>query len=75
MEEKKLTETEEAEKTPKVRCTWRNRDGHQCGNLIAPGQVACYIHRQRPGVSTSHSPGQGIGHEQETNERPVQVQR
>jgi hypothetical protein len=54
-------------KMPRVRCTWRNRDGHQCGNLIWLGQVVCHVHRKVSGVVARHSPDQGIGHEQETH--------
>lgn len=53
----------------KVRCTHKNRDGNQCGNLIALGQVACYLHRQLPGVGVRHSPDQGISPEQEASGR------
>jgi hypothetical protein len=44
MEKQKLTETEEAEKMPKVRCTHTTREGHQCGNLLLPGHFVCHIH-------------------------------
>jgi hypothetical protein len=44
MEEPMLGETEEAEKTPKVRCAHTTRKGHQCGKLVAPGQFVCAIH-------------------------------
>jgi hypothetical protein len=60
-------------KMPRVRCTWRNLNGHQCGNLIAPGQVVCHVHRKVSGVSVGHSSVQGISHEEETPNRPVQV--
>jgi hypothetical protein len=42
-------------KMPRVRCTWRNRDGHQCGNLIAPGQVVCHVHRKVSGKESAMS--------------------
>jgi hypothetical protein len=44
MEKQMLTGTEEAEKMPKVRCTHTTREGHQCGNLLLPGQFVCRIH-------------------------------
>jgi hypothetical protein len=50
----------------KVRCTERNRDGHQCGNLIWSSQVACSVHRQAPIAGTRLSPDRGISVEQET---------
>jgi hypothetical protein len=53
-------------KMPRVRCTQRNRNGHQCGNLIWLGQVACYVHRQKLGVSDHDSPIQEISQDEET---------
>ena len=49
----------------KVRCTKRNRDGHQCGNLMWTDEAVCYIHRQAPLVGTRLSPDQGSSIEQE----------
>jgi hypothetical protein len=47
-----LTETEEAEKTPKVRCTWRNRDGHLGGlSLRTDPPLVIMSH---PGATWSH---------------------
>jgi hypothetical protein len=44
MKEQMLNDAEEAEKIPKVRCTHTTREGHQCGNLLLPGQFVCRIH-------------------------------
>jgi hypothetical protein len=44
MDEPMLSETEQAAKTPKVRCTHSTGGGHQCGNLARPGQFVCHIH-------------------------------
>ena len=54
------------EKVPRIRCPHRNRDGNQCGNLIPLGQVGCYVHRQKLGVSDYHRPGQEISQDEET---------
>jgi hypothetical protein len=44
MEEPMLSETEQAEKMPKVRCAHTTREGHQCGNMLLPGQFVCHMH-------------------------------